>query len=131
MFFQSLEIGSNQFIPGFEEEMIGMKKGESKEIDLTFPESYHVEELKNAKVKFSVELLEMKKKVSPELTDELVKELESRIETDSLILVKKDEQISLLKERDKANEKMVKLIELKWYENQYLWLGIGFVLGKI
>ena len=63
--------------------------------------------------------------------DELVKELESRIETDSLILVKKDEQISLLKERDKANEKMVKLIELKWYENQYLWLGIGFVLGKI
>ena len=63
--------------------------------------------------------------------DELVKELESRIETDSLILVKKDEQISLLKERDKVNEKMVKLVESKWYENQYLWLGIGFVLGKI
>tara|TARA_R100000306_G_C4312686_1_gene111047 strand:- start:208 stop:543 length:336 start_codon:yes stop_codon:yes gene_type:complete len=63
--------------------------------------------------------------------DELVKELESRIETDSLILVKKDEQISLLKERDKANEKMVKLVKSKWYENQYLWLGIGFVLGKI
>ena len=63
--------------------------------------------------------------------DELVKELESRIETDSLILVKKDEQISLLKERDKGNEKMVKLVKSKWYENQYLWLGIGFVLGKI
>ena len=63
--------------------------------------------------------------------DELVKELESRIETDSLILVKKDEQISLLKERAKANEKMVKLVKSKWYENQYLWLGIGFVLGKI
>jgi len=63
--------------------------------------------------------------------DELVKELESRIETDSLILVKKDEQVSLLKERDKVNEKMVKLVESKWYENQYLWLGIGFVLGKI
>ena len=63
--------------------------------------------------------------------DELVKELESRIETDSLILIKKDEQISLLKERDKVNEKMVKLVKSKWYENQYLWLGIGFVLGKI
>ena len=63
--------------------------------------------------------------------DELVKELESRIETDSLILVKKDEQISLLKERDKVNEKMVKLVKSKWYENQYLWLGIGFVLGKM
>ena len=63
--------------------------------------------------------------------DELVKELESRIETDSLILIKKDEQISLLKERDKVNEKMVKLVKSKWYENQYLWLGIGFVLGNI
>ena len=71
------------------------------------------------------------KTVQIEIYDELVKELESRIETDSLILVKKDEQISLLKERDKANEKMVKLVKSKWYENQYLWLGIGFVLGKI
>ena len=63
--------------------------------------------------------------------DDLVKELESKIEIDSLILVKKDEQIFLLKERDKANEKIVKLVDPKWYENQYLWLGIGFVLGKI
>ena len=63
--------------------------------------------------------------------DDLVKELESKIEIDSLILVKKDEQISLLKERDKVNEKIVKLVDPKWYENQYLWLGIGFVLGKI
>ena len=46
--------------------------------------------------------------------DELVKELESRIETDSLILVKKAEQISLLKERDKTNEKMGKLVKSKW-----------------
>ena len=63
--------------------------------------------------------------------DDLVKEFESKIEIDSLILVKKDEQIFLLKERDKANEKIVKLVDPKWYENQYLWLGIGFVLGKI
>ena len=63
--------------------------------------------------------------------DDLVKELESKIEIDSLILVKKDEQIFLLKERDKANEKIAKLVDPKWYENQYLWLGIGFVLGKI
>ena len=63
--------------------------------------------------------------------DELVKELESRIETDSLILVKKDEQISLLKERDKANEKMVKLVKSKWYENQYIWLIAGIFIGKI
>ena len=63
--------------------------------------------------------------------DELVKELESRIETDSLILVKKDEQISLLKERDVVNEKMVKSVKPKWYEHKYFWLAIGFVVGKL
>jgi hypothetical protein len=50
---------------------------------------------------------------------------------DSLILVAKNSQIVLLKARDEANEKMVRLVEPKWHENQYLWLGIGFVLGKI
>ncbi len=70
-----LEIGSNQFIPGFEEGMVGMTAGEKKDINLTFPEDYHVEELKNAKVKFEVELLEIKEKKYPELNDELAKEL--------------------------------------------------------
>jgi len=69
-----LEIGSNQFIPGFEEGMIGMKKGEKKVIELTFPGDYHVEELKDSKVKFDTELLEIKEKVFPEFTDELAKE---------------------------------------------------------
>ena len=63
--------------------------------------------------------------------DELVKELESRIETDSLILVKKDEQISLLKERDVVNEKMVKSVKPKWYEHRYFWLIAGIFIGKI
>lgn len=70
-----LEIGSNQFIPGFEEKMVGMKAGEKKDIDLNFPADYHVEDLQNSKVKFEVELLEIKEKKFPELTDELAKEL--------------------------------------------------------
>lgn len=69
-----LEIGSGQFIPGFEDGMMGMKKGESKTIELTFPESYHAEDLKNAKVKFEVELLEIKERKYPDFTDELAKE---------------------------------------------------------
>lgn len=69
-----LEIGSGQFIPGFEEGMVGMKAGEKKDVNLTFPEDYHQEELKNAKVKFEVELLEIKEKKYPELNDELAKE---------------------------------------------------------
>ncbi len=69
-----LEIGSGQFIPGFEDGMVGMKKGETKEINLTFPENYHAEDLQNAEVKFEVELLEIKEKKFPEFTDEMAKE---------------------------------------------------------
>ncbi len=69
-----LEIGSGQFIPGFEEKMEGMKKGEKKNIELTFPEDYHSEDLKGAKVTFEVELLEIKEKKLPEYNDEILKE---------------------------------------------------------
>ena len=61
----------------------------------------------------------------------LVAKLEGSAEVDSLLLNAKDKQIILFKARDKMNEKLVTLVEPKWYENQYLWLGIGFILGKI
>ena len=63
--------------------------------------------------------------------ENLVAKLEGSAEVDSLLLNAKDKQIILLKARDKMNEKLVTLVEPKWYENQYLWLGIGFILGKI
>jgi trigger factor len=69
-----LEIGSGQFIPGFEEGMVGLTKGEKKTIELTFPADYHEADLQNAKVKFHVEVLELKERKTPELTDELAKE---------------------------------------------------------
>jgi trigger factor len=69
-----LEIGSGQFIPGFEDGMIGLKKGDKKNIELTFPADYHATDLQNAKVTFEVELLEIKEKKYPALTDELAKE---------------------------------------------------------
>ena len=58
----SLEIGSNTFIPGFEDQLIGMKKGEEKDINVTFPEDYHSEELKGAAVVFKVKVNEIKTK---------------------------------------------------------------------
>ena len=64
-------------------------------------------------------------------SDNLIKELESQVRTDSLLLLKKSEQIELLKEREEANEKMVKLVKPKWYENQYIWLIVGIFIGKI
>ena len=61
----------------------------------------------------------------------LVGKLEDQTELDSLLLNAKDKQIVLLQARDKMNEKMVKLVEPKWYENSYIWLVVGFIFGKI
>jgi trigger factor len=70
-----LEIGSNSFIPGFEEGLVGMKPNESKTIKISFPEDYHVEELKGKPVDFKVTLNKIKEKIKPELNDEFVKGL--------------------------------------------------------
>ena len=64
-------------------------------------------------------------------SDNLIKELESQVRIDSLLLLKKSEQIELLKERDEANEKMIKLVKPKLWENKYLWFGVGFYLGSL
>jgi len=64
-------------------------------------------------------------------SDKLIKELESQVKTDSLLLLKKSEQIELLKDRDEANEKMIRLVKPKLWEHRYLWFGIGLYLGKI
>ena len=71
----SLEIGSNTFIPGFEEQLIGMKTGEEKEINVTFPEEYQAEELKGAKATFKVKVNEIKTKVQRELDKDFFEDL--------------------------------------------------------
>ena len=65
------------------------------------------------------------------ICEELVSKMEEQTKVDSLLLDAKDKQINLLKTRDEMNEKLVELVKPKWYESQYLWLGIGFILGKI
>ena len=71
----SLKIGSHTFIPGFEEALVGMKAGESKDIHLTFPEDYHSEELKGQPVVFKVTVNEVKEKIIPELSKEFYEDL--------------------------------------------------------
>ena len=68
-----LEIGSNSFIPGFEEGLIGLATGESKDLELTFPEEYQAEDLAGADVVFKVTIHEIKNKVYPELDDDFAK----------------------------------------------------------
>ncbi|HBP26295.1 MAG TPA: trigger factor [Acholeplasmatales bacterium] len=72
----SLEIGSKQFIPGFEEQMVGMKSDEERILKVTFPADYQAENLKGKTADFKVKLHEIKKNVLPELNDEFVKSLE-------------------------------------------------------
>ncbi len=70
-----LEIGSDTFIPGFETALIGMKQGEDKNISITFPVDYHVEDLKGKPVMFKVHLNKIKEKVKPQFNDDFVKGL--------------------------------------------------------
>jgi len=69
-----LELGSNSFIPGFEEQVIGMKVGEQKRINLAFPDPYHSAELAGKPVEFAVTLKEIKVKEMPELDDAFAQE---------------------------------------------------------
>lgn len=76
-----LDLGSGVFIDGFEDGVVGMKVGETKELNLTFPETYSNEELAGADVVFTVTLNAIKEAVIPELTDEYVKSLDNGLAT--------------------------------------------------
>lgn len=71
----SLEIGSGTFIPGFEEQLIGMKKGEEKDIHVTFPADYHAEDLKGQPVIFKVKVNEIKETKLPEFDKDFFEDL--------------------------------------------------------
>ena len=69
-----LKLGSGSFIPGFEDQLIGCKAGDEKELNLTFPEDYHAEDLKGAAVVFKVKVHEVTREVLPELDDDFAKD---------------------------------------------------------
>ncbi|SEM52483.1 trigger factor [Paenisporosarcina quisquiliarum] len=75
-----LEIGSNSFIPGFEEQLVGSKTGDAKDVEVTFPEEYHAAELAGKAATFKVTVKEVKGKELPELNDEFAKEVDAEVE---------------------------------------------------
>ena len=108
----SLEIGSHSFIPGFEEGIIGMKKDESKDIDLTFPEDYMAKDLAGQKVVFNVLVHDIKKRVVPELDEEFFKDLDMEGVTNKEELNKViEEEIKAQKEHDNENKFIDNLLE--------------------
>lgn len=77
----SLELGSNSFIPGFEEQLVGVKAGDETEVNLTFPEEYHSEDLAGKEATFKVKVHEVKSKELPELDDEFAKDLDEDVDS--------------------------------------------------
>jgi trigger factor len=76
----SLELGSNSFIPGFEEQVVGLATGDLKDVEVTFPDTYHAEDLAGKQAVFKVKIHEIKRKQLPELDDEFAKDV-SEFET--------------------------------------------------
>lgn len=77
----SLEIGSGTFIPGFEDQLLGKSSGVETEVEVTFPEEYHAEELAGKNATFKVKVHEVKTKELPELDDEFAKDVDEEVET--------------------------------------------------
>ncbi len=93
-----LNIGSGQFIPGFEEQMIGMKSGETKDINVTFPEQYQSEDLAGKAAVFKVTIHEVKEEKVPALTDELVVSLNAGANTVEELKANKQAELTTQKE---------------------------------
>ncbi len=91
-----LVLGSGSFIPGFEEQVVGMSAGEEKDINVTFPENYHASELAGKEVTFKVKVHEVKETVLPEKDDEFVKDVS---EFDTMAELRADIEKRILDEK--------------------------------
>ena len=113
----SLEIGSHTFIPGFEEQLIGMKKDEEKDINVTFPEDYHASDLKGAPVTFKVKVNEVKEIKIPELDHEFFEDLRmDGIDSKEALEAQVKENIKTQKEAQ-AEDKYIEDLLAKISEN--------------
>jgi trigger factor len=104
----SLKIGSGSFIPGFEDQMIGMKAGEEKTLKVTFPEDYQAENLKGKDTEFKVKLHEIQQKSKPEINDDLAKKMYPDDENATVDSMKEKvkEQIQAEKQAKYYNEEL-------------------------
>ena len=91
-----IEIGSGRFLPGFEEQLTGMKTGGSKEIAVRIPDKYYLKEIEGKEISFSVTVKDIKKKVLPELNEDFIKNFEKY---ESLNDLKQDIRRSLEEEK--------------------------------
>ncbi|MFT4416515.1 trigger factor [Fredinandcohnia humi] len=108
----SLEIGSGSFIPGFEEQLVGVAAGAEKDVEVTFPEEYHAENLAGKPATFKVKVHEIKAKELPALDDEFAKDVDDEVETLDELKTKTRNRLEESKKRDAENHLKDTLIEL-------------------
>lgn len=101
----SLELGSNSFIPGFEEQLVGKKAGEEVEVKVTFPEDYQAEDLAGQEAVFQVKVHEVKAKELPELDDEFAKDVDDSVESLAELKEKYRKELTESKEAAAAEAK--------------------------
>ncbi|WP_165212343.1 trigger factor [Streptococcus tangpeifui] len=94
----SLELGSGQFIPGFEEQLVGAKAGDDVEVKVTFPADYQAEDLAGKDAVFATKVHEVKSKEVPELDDELAKDIDEEVETLDELKAKYRKELEAAKE---------------------------------
>ena len=107
----SLELGSGSFIPGFEEKLVGVKAGEEKDVEVTFPEEYHAAELAGKPAVFKVKVHEVKGKELPELDDEFAKDVDEEVETLEALKEKTKNRLKHDKEHQKEHHVQDTLVE--------------------
>ncbi|WP_214762228.1 trigger factor [Exiguobacterium sp. s146] len=107
----TLEIGSGQFIPGFEEQMVGLTAGEEKDVEVTFPEEYHAENLAGKPATFKVKLHEVKAKQVPELDDEFAKDIDESVSSLDELKAKIRERLETAKKQEAEGTMRDQLVE--------------------
>lgn len=100
----SLTIGSGTFIPGFEEQLIGLKTGEEKDVEVSFPEEYHAADLAGKPAVFKVKVHEIKAQELPALDDEFAKDVNEEVETLDELKAKLRADLTESKKRDAENK---------------------------
>ncbi|MCM3137321.1 trigger factor [Bacillus safensis] len=106
----SLEVGSGSFIPGFEEQLVGLEAGAEKDVEVTFPEEYHAEDLAGKPAVFKVRIHEIKAKELPALDDEFAKDVDEEVETLAELTEKTKKRLEEAKENEaegKLREELV------------------------
>ncbi|MPQ26226.1 trigger factor [Bacillus paralicheniformis] len=112
----SLEVGSGSFIPGFEDQLVGLEAGAEKDVEVTFPEEYHAEELAGKPAVFKVKIHEIKAKELPELNDEFAKDADEEVETLAELTEKTKKRLEEAKENE-ADAKLREELVVKAAEN--------------